>query len=120
VVVVVAAATGVLLFAGIATASCIVQSTADQRARADVIFNGVALDNPTPSGVQRFRVARYLKGRGPTILRVQTGNKVSGTGSGSVTSVSIVVKKGQRWRIFAQGNPRKVLQTNICAGSRRL
>ena len=116
-----AAATAVaLILAASAQASCILQTAAQQRARADVIFDGLALDSPTASGVQRFRVSRYLKGRGPAIVRVQTGNRVFGDGSGSVTSVSLVVRKGQRWRIFGQGNPRRVVQTNVCAGSRRL
>jgi hypothetical protein len=118
---VVAAATVALLVTASAQASCIRQTAAQQRARADVIFDGVALDNPTPSGVQRFRVSRYVKGRGPTIVRVQTGNRVFADGSGSTTSISLrAVRKGQRWRIFAQGSPLRVLQTNFCAGSRRL
>ena len=102
-----------------AQASCLFQTPAQQRAAADVIFDGVALDRPTATGVQRFRVTRYLKRRGPAIVRVQTGHRVFPDGTVSTTSVSIVVKKGQRWRIFAQGTPRKVLQTNICTGSRR-
>jgi hypothetical protein len=106
---------------GVATAqaSCIFQTPAEQRARADVVFDGVALDRPNATGVQRFKVTRYLKNRGPTIVRVQTGHKVFPDGSGSTSSVSIVVRKGERWRIFAQGSPRKILRTSICDGSRR-
>jgi hypothetical protein len=103
-----------------AEASCIAQTPAQQRARADVVFDGVALDGPTATGIQRFRVSRYRKGRGPAVVRVQTGNRVFADGSGSVTSVSIVVHKGQRWRIFGRGSAKRVLQTNICDGSRRL
>ena len=94
-------------------------SAAEKRARADVIFDGVALEGPTATGVQRFRVTRYLKGRGPSIVRVATGTIRRADGSGSVTSVSVVAKRGQRWRIFARGSPRKVLRTSICDGSRR-
>ncbi len=114
------AATAVLVGATSARASCIAQTAAEQRARADVIFDGVALEGPTATGVQRFKVLRYRKGHGPTVLRVQTGNRVFAKGTGSITSVSLVVHKGQRWRIFAQGSVRKVLQTNVCNGSRRL
>jgi hypothetical protein len=114
------AALAVLVGAATAQASCIFQTAAQQRAGADVIFSGVALDDPTATGVQRFRIARYLKGRGPAVVRVQTGNKVFANGTGSITSVSLVVRKGQRWRIFAQGNPRKILQTTVCDGSRRV
>ena len=115
-------ATVVVVLVGAATvqASCIYQTPAQQRARADVIFDGVALDSPTATGVQRFKVTRWLKSRGPAIVRVQTGHKVLPDGTGSTTSVSIVVRKGQRWRIFAQGSPRRILQTTVCDGSRRL
>ena len=103
-----------------AFASCIYATAAEHRARADVIFDGVALEGPTATGVQRFRVTRYLKGRGPTIVRVNTGNVRRSDGTtGSVTSVSIVVKRGERWRIFAQGSPRTILRTTVCDGSRK-
>ena len=115
-----ASAIAVLVGAGTAEASCIYQTPAEQRARADVVFDGVALDRPTATGVQRFKVTRYRKGRGPAIVRVQTGHRAFTDGSGGTTSVSIVVKKGQRWRIFARGSARKLLQTNVCDGSRRL
>jgi hypothetical protein len=107
-----------LVLAGAAGASCAFMTSAVQRARADVIFDGVALEGPTATGVQRFKVTRYLKGRGPAIVRVQTGTKRRADGTRSTTSVSIFAKRGQRWRIFARGNVRKVLQTNICDGSR--
>ena len=109
-----------LMLAGAAGASCIFMPSAEQRARADIIFDGVVLEGPTATGVQRFKVTRYLKGRGPAIVRVQTGTKRRADGTGSTTSVSIFAKRGQRWRIFARGAARKILQTNLCDGSRRL
>jgi len=116
----VAAATlAVLVGAATAEASCIFQTPAEQRARADVVFDGVTLEGPTATGVQRFKVTHYLKGRGPAIVRVQTGHKVRADGSGSTTSVSVVALKGERWRIFARGSTRRTLQTNVCDGSRR-
>ena len=108
------------VFGSAAYASCIPSTPAQQRARADVIFIGVALDNPTPTGIQRFRVSRYLKSRGPGTLRVSTGNIRRADGTGSVTSVSIVVRRGQRWQIYAQGSVLRVLRTSVCDGSRRL
>lgn len=96
-----------------------VASPAELKARADVIFDGRALEGPTATGVQRFRVGRYLKGSGPAIVRVQTGNVRRADGSGSTTSISILVRRGERWRIFARGSARKVLATNQCSGSRR-
>jgi hypothetical protein len=103
-----------------ANASCIRLTAAQQRARADVIFDGVALEGATATGIQRFRVTRYLKSRGPAIVRVNTGNVRRADGSGTVTSVSIVVRRGERWRIYAQGSTRRVLRTSVCDGSRRL
>jgi hypothetical protein len=111
--------TAALVLAAAARASCVPMTAAEQRARADVIFDGIALEGPTATGVQRFRVTRYLKGQSPRIVRVNTGTIRRADGSGSTTSVSLVVKRGERWRIFARGSARKVLQTNLCDGSRR-
>ncbi|HEU4689372.1 MAG TPA: hypothetical protein VFS23_13450, partial [Vicinamibacterales bacterium] len=102
-----------------ASASCIPMTASQQRARADVIFDGVALNGPTATGVQRFRVTRYLKGKGPMVVRVQTGNIRRADGTGQVTSVSIIVARGQRWRIYARGSAQKVLVTSVCDGSRK-
>lgn len=103
-----------------AQASCIFMSAAEQRARATVIFDGVALEGPTATGVQRFRVSRYRKGGGPRIVRVQTGTTRRADGTGSTTSVSLFVKRGDRWRIFGRGAATRVLKTTLCDGSRRL
>ena len=116
---VVAALLAALALTATAYASCIAMTPAQQRARAQVIFDGRALDGPTATGIQRFRVARYLKGHGLQIVRVSTGNIRRPDGSGSVTSVSIIVRRGERWRIFAQGTPSKVLRTSVCDGSRK-
>jgi hypothetical protein len=111
---------GLLVLASAAQASCVLLSPAEQRARAQLIFDGVALEGPTATGVQRFRVARYLKGVGPRIVRVQTGTIRRPDGSGSTTSVSLLVTRGERWRIFARGRARRILNTTVCDGSRPL
>lgn len=85
-----------LLVVAAAQASCIFETPAEQRARADVIFDGVALEG-----------------------RRRQGFSGSG-GSVSTTSVSLFVRKGERWRIFARGAARGVLRTNVCDGSRKL
>jgi hypothetical protein len=113
------AASAALLGASAAEASCIPSTPAQQRARASVIFDGVVLEGPTATGIQRFRVSRYLKGRGPKVVRVATGNIRRPDGTGSVTSVSIIAARGQKWRIFARGSAWRVLQTNVCDGSKR-
>jgi hypothetical protein len=108
------------VLASAAQASCIPMTAAQQRARADVIFNGLALEGPTATGIQRLRVTRYLKGSGPRVVRVNTMNIRRADGSGSTTSVSLVVRAGQKWRIYGRGSARKVLRTSLCDGSRRL
>ena len=85
-----------------------------------VIFDGLALEGPTGTGVQRFRVTRYLKGRGPRVVRVNTGFIRRADGTGTITSVSLLVRRNERWRIFARGSAKKVLQSNVCDGSRKL
>ena len=110
----------ILVGTATARASCIFQTPAEQRARAAVIFDGVALEGPTATGVQRFKVTRYRKGLGPAIVRVQTGTIRRPDGSGVTSSVSLLVRKGERWRIFARGSARKILRTSVCDGSRRL
>jgi hypothetical protein len=109
-----------LVLAASAAASCIAMTAAQQRARASIIFDGVALGGPTPTGIERFRVVRFLKGRGPQIVRLRTGRKRSAGGGGMVTSVSIDARRGETWRIFARRLRPGVFDTNVCDGSRRL
>jgi hypothetical protein len=109
-----------LVLAASAAASCVPVTAAQQRARADIIFDGVALDGPTTTGIERFRVTRYRKGTGPKIVRVRTGRKLYPDGSGMTTSVSIDAAQGETWRIFARRLRRGVFETNVCDGSRRL
>jgi hypothetical protein len=115
-----AAALVTAIVPGLARASCIAMTPAQQRARANVIFEGRALESATATGVQRFRVIRYLKGGGPQIVRVATGEVRYAGGGGVVTSVSLHVLRGERWRIYARGSARRILQTSVCDGSKRL
>lgn len=103
-----------------AYASCLYMTPAQQRARANVIFDGVALEGPTSTGIQRFRVMRYLKASGPQIVRVNTGYKKGPNGATITLSVSLVVNRGERWRIYGRGSARKVVSTTVCDGSRKL
>jgi hypothetical protein len=109
-----------LAVAGSAAASCVRMTPAQQRARADIIFDGVALDGPTATGIERFRVVRYRKGAGPRIVRLRTGRKRHPDGGGVVTSVSIDAARGQTWRIYARRLRPGLFETNVCDGSRRL
>ena len=86
-----------------------------------MIFVGEALEGPTETGVQRFRVDRYLKGTGPETAAVATGVVARSDGSGSTTSVSVNVNAGERWRIYATKRAHSdVLETSQCAGSGKL
>jgi hypothetical protein len=118
-IVVLGSLVGALILAAAARASCIPATEAEQRARADVIFEGVAVEGPTPSGRQQFRVDRYLKGSGAKLVAVATGVTRNADGSGSLTSVSVSVAAGERWRIFGRVIEGAV-ETSICAGSTRL
>ncbi len=109
-----------LVLAPSAAASCVPMTAAQQRARAHIIFNGVALDGPTATGIERFRVIRYLRGRGPKIVRLSTGRKRYPGGGGVTTSVSIDARRGQTWRIYARPLRPGIFQTTVCDGSRRL
>jgi hypothetical protein len=110
----------VLVAAGSAAASCVPMTSSQQRARADLIFDGIALDGPTATGIERFRALRYWKARGPRIVRISTGRKRLSGGAMVVTSVSIDAARGQRWRIYARRLRPGVFQTTVCDGSRRL
>ncbi len=120
VLVLIASVIAVTVLAAAAQASCVPTTAAQQRARADVVFDGVALEGPTATGVQRFKVSRYIKGSGPHVVRVSTGHIKRADGTGTITSVSLDVRRGERWRIFARGSARKILRSSACDGSRKL
>lgn len=109
--------------AGPARASCVAVSDGEQRARAGVIFEGVALRGQTANGAllspAYFEVARYLKGSGPEIVKVTTGLTASGA-LVRASSTGITVRPGERWRIYGQRFPEAMVKTSVCAGSERL
>ena len=114
-----AAVAVLLLAAGNAYGSCAAVSASEQWKRATVIVDARALEGPTATGVQRFRVVRYLKGRGPGVIRVATGVVRKSDGSGVTSSVGLFVRRGERWRIFAEGSTLGILRTSVCDGSWR-
>jgi hypothetical protein len=105
--------------AGVDAARLITEGSAlaGRAARADVIFDGVALDGPTFSGFERFRVIRYQKGTGPRLVRLITGRKRHRDGGGVVTSVSIDARRCEMWSIYARRLRPGVFETTVCDGS---
>lgn len=98
--------------------------TADQQfAGADVIFDGVALDGPTATGIERFRVLRYIKSSGPQLIQVDTGRRVQVDAGRRVfvfSTISITATPGETWRIYAKHLAAGLFRTDLCLGSRRL
>jgi hypothetical protein len=101
-----------------ASACCIWTPEADRIAGADVIFEGAAIEGPTETGVQRFRVTRYLKSTGPEVVSVKTRPALNAV-MVAMTSVDLVVEAGSEWRIFGYGAANGVIGANSCT-SRRL
>lgn len=114
-----AAAALLVLAAPDAHAACAAVSASDRWKLAAVIVDARALEGPTATGVQRFRVVRFLKGGGPTVIRVATGVARNADGSGWTSGEGIFVRRGERWRIFARGSSHRVLRTSVCDGSWR-
>jgi hypothetical protein len=105
-----------------ASACCIWTPEADRIAQADVIFEGVALEGATETGIQRFRVTRYLKSTGPETVTVNTGYVLfSGTTwAYASSSVAIRPEAGSEWRIFGYRSSTDAMWTTSSCVSRML
>jgi hypothetical protein len=114
-----AAAVLLVLAATDAHASCAAVSASDRWKLAAVIADARALEGPTATGVQRFRVLRYLRGGGPVVIRVATGVTYNPDGSWAGSGEGLLVHRGERWRIFASDSSRGILRTSACDGSWR-
>jgi hypothetical protein len=109
------------------SASC-VPATEDQlQKRAQVIFKGRALPGPTVEGRDggellspaRFRILRYIKGRGPDLVTVPTATERDGGGY-ATSSGGIQPRPDERWRILGTwSNRHKTVLTDVCSGSVR-
>jgi len=96
-----------------ARASCAFLSSADQEARADVVVEGTILE--ARDGSARLAVERRIKGDAPDELEITGGG-----GPGVVSSVDILPRAGERWRILGQDAGEATVWTSICEGSVRL
>ena len=105
------------------SASCAAQTADQQDARAQVIADVVALPGRAdPRDVllspARFTVIRYLKGRGPQTVRVQTAVSATPAGGYSYNEDGIAARAGQRWRVYGTRTSEGTIATGICSGSR--
>jgi len=105
-------------------ASCAAQTPAQDRARAQLIFDAIALPGRSAgrSGAllspARLRVLRYLKGHGPRVVKVQTAITAgSHAGEYSYVEDHLQPHAGQRWLIYGQRTRGGALITSICSGS---
>ena len=107
------AAAALAVAAPSASASCAFLSSAEQEARADVIVEGTILE--AEPGSARVAVERRIKGDPPDELEVTGGG-----GTGVTSSVDILPRAGERWRILGQDAGAATVWTSICEGSVRL
>lgn len=107
----------------VSAGSCAGSSASEQFAHAKVVLVGTMLPGPALTfgprrlltSPARVRVARYLKGGGPPIIRVVTAVTASGkTVRESEDGIRPIA--GERWKIFSDSR-RSPLPTSICAGS---
>jgi hypothetical protein len=108
----VVAAAALAVAAPSAAASCAFLSSANQEARADIIVEGTILE--AEPGTARLAVERRVKGDPPDEL------EVIGAGPGVATSVDILPRAGERWRILGQDAGPATVSSSICEGSVRL
>lgn len=104
--------------ASVAHGACLSSTAEAREQRSDIVFEGVAIDGPYSPAT--FRVSRYLKGGGPELVRIKTGEINLPNGEGVGTSDMPTPSPGETWLIYTQGVVDGVLQTRPCDGSRRL
>ena len=108
----------------VSAGSCAAEHPSVYLAWARVVFTGTALPGPTAdagsagavlASPARFRVARYLKGGGPSVVTVQTALTVK-RNVVIADEEGIEPQAGQRWMIYATSR-RMPYQTSDCGGS---
>ncbi len=111
--------------AQVSAASCAGLSPAKQVADARVVIVGKMLPGVTLSygnhvlaSPARVRVLRYLKGRGPKTVRVETAIARM-PGGIQTTEDGITPTAGQLWKIYSTSK-RSPYQTATCAGSQEI
>ena len=109
----VVAAAALAVAAPSTSASCAFLSSARQEARADVIVEGTIRE--VREGTARLAVERRIKGDAPAELEITGGG-----GPGVTTSVDVLPRAGERWRILGRHAGPATVSTSICEGSVRI
>jgi hypothetical protein len=102
---------GIALSSHKVSASCIEQTVAEQKARADVIVLGNVI-RVTDNGYE-VAVEQYYKGTGGTTL------KVAGGDPSIITSVDLPLDVGKHYLLFLR-DEYGTFQTDACSGSREV
>lgn len=108
----------VTLIPGCARAMCLPATDAERLAAADAVFEGLVVRGPDSPA--RLKVLRYIKGKGPKELSVETGSTRNRDGTTTSTSVGIRPLPGETWLIYGLGTRKGAVITSSCAGSRRV
>jgi hypothetical protein len=114
------------IVSGGSSASCAGLSRAQEMKHAKVVIEGIMLSGQTVwtgssrvlMSPARVHVLRYLKGDGPSVVRIQTG--VSRRGSDvAVTEDGIQPRTGEQWILYSSRHS-EPFTTSLCGGSHRL
>jgi hypothetical protein len=114
------------IVSGGSSASCAGLTRAQEMTHANVVIEGIMLSGPTvPTGSSRVltsparvHVLRYLKGDGPSVVKIQTGFSPQGSDV-AVTEDGIQPRPGERWIIYSSSRSQP-FTTSLCGGSHRL
>jgi hypothetical protein len=106
------------LIPGGARAMCVPATDAERLAAADAVFEGLVVRGPDAPA--RLKVLRYIKGKGPKELSVETESTRNPDGTTTSTSVGIRPLPGETWLIYGLGIRKGAVITSSCAGSRRV
>jgi hypothetical protein len=118
-----AAAALVLLPLTVSAAPACPALTASQAfARADVVFVGVAQRGPVATNgllttPVRFKVVRFLKGSGPSVIQVAGGPRTEGIGFIDLAGAGVRTRAGQKWVVYAKGSSAGIVETSSCYGT---
>lgn len=106
-------------------ASCAARTPATDLARAPLVLDALALPgraeprSHTLLSPARFRVLRYIKGRGARVVKIDTVvTETRHRGEYSYVEDGIDPRAGQQWLIYGRRTRGGVISAGVCTGSR--